>query len=261
MIKILVVYFVDRELDGIPEADWKEAKNTDFSIDFTKRVWNCFDEGALATALSLKAQSREILLEAVTISSEKAYTEQFAGTLYALGFHKIYAVCKGSRNPEQLAEWIDQTVSLNEYHAVFTGQMISPEDRYDLPVYLSEAAGIPCFTSVVDVEWNKDGSKAWGIVYCQNEMENKTYAVKQAAIFSFANARHAYLTMPSLRERIRAKEFRVLWNGTESETECEERVRLEKYRREKSERNCVMNTELHEEQIKMFRTLYLCREV
>ena len=261
MKKILVVYFVDRELDGIPEADWEAAEDKNFSIDYTRRIWNCFDEGALATALSLKEDSREIVLEAVTVSSEESYTEQFAGTLYALGFYRIYAVCKAGRNPKQLAALICRTVPLKEYDAVFTGQMITPEDRYDLPAYLSDAAGIPCFTSVVDVKWNNDGGGAWGIVLCQNEMENRTYAVKNAAVFSFANARHAYLTMPSLRERIRAKELRVLWNDTESETECEEGVEIEKYRREKSVRNCIMNDEPSEEQIKMLQDLYIRREV
>ena len=88
-MKILVCFKVVRDLEQVIEEDWNVEEGASLSIDYTKKIWNCFDEAALETALRIKdALGGECQCSAVTVSDGSMEIGGFVRGLYGVDVYK-----------------------------------------------------------------------------------------------------------------------------------------------------------------------------
>ncbi|MDR3305515.1 MAG: hypothetical protein LBS85_05795, partial [Clostridiales Family XIII bacterium] len=92
-MNIIVCCKVVRDLDDVPAAEWSRAEDSTFEIDYTRKVWNFFDEAALETALCIKDETEgrgsSCDLTALTVVGSKERIDSFLIDLYAIQYGKI----------------------------------------------------------------------------------------------------------------------------------------------------------------------------
>jgi len=208
MLRILVCFKIVHDLESVIPEDWKTAADTSFRVDYTKYIFNCFDEAALETALCIKDELRDVEITALTVNAPEA-ADTFISHLYAVGVDKVVQLSEDRDlhfAPETVAAGISDYLSREHFDAVFTGSQASVGNSGLVPPLLAAMTGRTFLHNVYDVHFSEE---SWQIS-CILRDEFVTLSVQSAILCSFDTARHAYLRIPTLRERLRAKNCRPL---------------------------------------------------
>jgi len=203
-MRILVCFKIVRDLDTVLEADWKNVGNGSFEIDYTKKMLNCFDESALETALCV-AETLGEGAEAHALTVTDQNVEQFLKNLYAIGYTNVTQIKCGAElgfRPRTVASLIASFAKAKGgFDAIFMGYQSSVGDHSVTPFVTAELLGIPCVNMVTDVEAAGGGLTVSSIV----DSGIRKARVLGPAVFAFTNARHTYLRVATLREKMAAK--------------------------------------------------------
>ena len=157
MMKIGVCFKIVPDYEEVPAADWAAMEQLDFT--YVKKMYGCFDEAALETALrlrdSLLAASQNVSCTAVTVGGGP---EVLLQGLYAAGFDEVVTIptagCGGSEFdgngeasenldfcPRETARLLAAYWKTRQPDLILTGRMTGPGDSGLVPVYLAAELG------------------------------------------------------------------------------------------------------------------------
>jgi electron transfer flavoprotein alpha/beta subunit len=164
-MNIAVCFKVVPDFDQVVEADWK-----DFSLStglaYVKRIFGCFDEGALETALRLrsawKEQGEDTVCTALTAAPLPA---PFCKTLFAAGFDRVVDISGGFTDgftgvsPEAFGEFQPRRIaaargnflSSDAWDLILTGGQAGWADTGTVPLLLAEILEMPVLTGVEEL--------------------------------------------------------------------------------------------------------------
>lgn len=203
-MRYLVCFKVVRDLDSVIESDWESAGGDEFEIDYTKKIWNCFDEAALETALQLKDEARRrgqgCEVHAVTISELEI--SDFVNRLFAVGMDSISVIRPDRENlrfrPDIVARVLAKYArGQGGFDAILTGMQASPGDNGQTAALLSQELDMHLVSAVTDLEMTEKGLR----VTQDLGLLKRCMTVVQPAVYAMGNARHAYLRVATLREK------------------------------------------------------------
>jgi electron transfer flavoprotein alpha/beta subunit len=212
-VNIVVCCKIVRNLDDVSKAEWKDARRSDFRIDHTRKIWNFFDESALETALCIKdaweGQGGSCDLTAITAVNPDDRIDPFLKDLIAVKFSRaIKILCPTDLcfSPLLRARLIAKHIEKYQYDAILTGSQASPADAAQTPALIAELLAIPFIDHVTDL------SPGAGALICSSLIENgrRTAAISAPAVYAFSNAKHTYLRVATLREKMNAPTDRIL---------------------------------------------------
>lgn len=245
-MNLLVCFKIVRDLENVIESDWEMAKDGSFEINYTRKIWNCFDEAALQTALCIKNEleksEESCRLTALTISKEKDSIDTFAESLYALHYSKVVQIIDARADlysdPVYIAGLIADYIQQGDrYDAILMGYQSSPYDNAQTPLLTAEMLGIPCIGMVWDIVPEGGGFKT----VAQIEGGTRSFYVNSPAIYMLANAKHTYLGVPTLREKLRAKHNKTIQiDANVLKFRLGNHLCLSELYKEQNQRNCVM---------------------
>jgi len=202
-MRILACFKIVRDLENVIDSDWKSAKDAGFRIDYTKKLINDADQGALETALRIRDEEPETELCAVTVSGDDAAS--FFTGLFAVGYDSGACLI-----PQTDLTWMPgETAALLAYYAektgpydlILTGAQAPPGDSRQVPYLVAERLGLPCIDHVRAVS-HEEGEL---IVWRRTQTADETYAVRGPAVLAVEDPQYAYLRVPTLRERLKVK--------------------------------------------------------
>ncbi|MBR3195547.1 MAG: hypothetical protein IKF50_02480 [Clostridia bacterium] len=202
-MRILACFKIVRDLENVIDSDWKSAKDAGFRIDYTKKLINDADQGALETALRIRDEEPETELCAVTASGDDAAS--FFTGLFAIGYDAGACLI-----PQTDLTWMPgETAALlaryaretGPYDLILTGAQAPPGDSRQVPYLVAERLGLPCIDHVRTVS-HKEGEF---IVLRRTQTADETYAVRGLVLLAMEDPQYAYLRVPTLRERLRVK--------------------------------------------------------
>ena len=237
-MKIGVCFKIVPDYETLLEAEWEQPDGLDFT--YVKKMYGCFDEGALETALrmadSLKAAAQPVETVAVTCGApEGSVSDSLLRALFAAGFDDVVLLPASesfvSRNTaKSLASYF------TSYPAdlIFTGRMVGPSDSGMVPAFLAAELGAEFYPEAVAARWNPEDGRAE--ITCKDNGFLKRYAVSSGAVCSVGDSEAGYLRLFPLKARMEAKK-RVLSRFEPAETEdCEGMAPI--LRAEKTESAC-----------------------
>jgi electron transfer flavoprotein beta subunit len=167
-MKIVVCCKAVPEFEQVVEADWD---NFSLSADlgYARRVFGCFDESALETALRLRTAWEELGEKTECTALTAAFLPSpLRKTLFAVGFDRVVdlsgafqgAASQGDEPQEAgTSEFRPRTVAavLGNYLSSFpcdlilAGRQTGYADTGTVPLLLAEALGIPVITEVGEI--------------------------------------------------------------------------------------------------------------
>lgn len=208
--RILACFKIVRDLESAIEEDWASAVDESFDIDYTRKIISCFDEAALETTLCIADRNEGIRATAVTIGDEPI--GDFIKNLYAIGFDEVVQIQTDQDlrfRPQTVARLLARYVQdEGGFDAIVMGGQASPGDNRQIPYLLAELLNMPCMDFVADLKLMPEGMLAWRETQGCVEL----YQIATPAIYAMENAKHAYLRVATLREKLAAskKQARVL---------------------------------------------------
>ena len=222
MIKILTLFRIVPDYDMVLKEDWKNINH--LNTEFTPRMFDAYDEGAIEGALRLK----DALIEAgeqvsLTAIGSGSFKDTLLSSLYAAGYDDVIFYESESLNEETALEKIIGDISLSDYDMVFTGSESGPFGyRMDGPVVAAEKA-CPWYSDVTEVTYT-EGSL---LVTVENEKEYLTYREHAPFVCSFGNAVNPVLRLFSLKARLEAQKKELTKKKISKFTLRKEDVKLE----------------------------------
>lgn len=238
IMKILVLAKIAPDYDEILPEDWDNIQSLDTT--YVKKIYDCFDEGALEAALRLKEQysltGMKIQCTAF-ISGEKS--QLLLTGLYAAGFDRvIYA--------EGITLWAEALPSMNEwlcreqFDLILTGRQDGIMADKTAAPFLAAMLHYPWLQETVSVTMG-DGPQ---ILLAETETKDSYEKVRLQLpyICSFGNAAQPSLRLFSLKARMEAKKKTV--EQFEVDRPETEKVKIVVKRKEKV---CQMTEQTEEE--------------
>jgi electron transfer flavoprotein alpha/beta subunit len=164
-MKIAVCFKVVPDFDQVVEADWKEF-SLSTGLAYVKRIFGCFDEGALETALRLrsawKEQGKDAECTALTAAPLPA---PFCKTLFAAGFDRVVDIsggftggfpdvspeASGEFQPRRIAAALGNFLKSDPGDIILTGSQADWAGTGTVPLLLAEMLGIPVLTGVEEL--------------------------------------------------------------------------------------------------------------
>lgn len=210
-MKLLVCVKTVQDMDGVLPEDWNHWTEEN-NLDYVKRIYNCFDEAALETALRIRDEAvlhgREVVLQAVTIAPDA----KLMAHLYALGFERVDQIpidLTKDHSPRPAARLLEAYVRANGgFDLILCGIQAEPGNYGMTGILLAEQLNIPCLTNVTEVEFDKELT----VIRQLGDLLHRLQ-VRLPLVLTIGNARNSYLRLPTLREKIAAKSKAVkLWN-------------------------------------------------
>jgi len=157
-MKIAVCFKIIADYDRMSEKDWIWDTGHFVDTSFVRRVFNCFDESALETALMLSRQfetlSEPCELTAVTVDDEQG--DLFLRHLTAIGYsHAVRICCTGQPdlrfNSLVIARLISRYIQQADQQLVILGQQGGEGDNGQTGFLVAEQLGWPCIGEVTNV--------------------------------------------------------------------------------------------------------------
>ena len=157
LIKIVVCFKVVPDFDQVVEADW-EGFSLSTDLGYVKRVFGCFDEGALETALRLRSawEERDEKTECTAVTAA-ALPSPLRKTLFAAGFDRVLdlsGVFSGGTpefRPRHTAALLKDCLGSAGYDLVLAGRQTGYADTGTVPLLLAENLGIPVITEAGEI--------------------------------------------------------------------------------------------------------------
>lgn len=220
-MRILVCFKVISEVDHLNQNELKRLSQGEDVLRFSKRIYSPYDEGALETALVIKATSisndQKDHLTALTIGD---CDSRFLKELYAIRFDEVIQITTEkdcSFSPQTTAQiLIDHLEVTQAYDAIFMGMQAGVGESALVPSLVAQALDLHLVSDVIDVK--KEGIDL--LINSQTDTGKLTMIVKTPILCAFGNAAHPYLRVATLKEKILSKEksANVLSVKTNTET-------------------------------------------
>jgi electron transfer flavoprotein beta subunit len=160
-MKIVVCFKVLPDFDQVVDADWDNfSLSTD--LGYVKRIFGCFDESALETALRLRsawiAEGEQAECHALTAAPLPSL---FCKTLFAAGFDRVldlsgaFAAEAPSSSPEfrprRMAAVLGNYLVSAGYDLILAGRQAGYADTGTVPLFLAEFLEIPVITGIEEI--------------------------------------------------------------------------------------------------------------
>ncbi|MDR2158596.1 MAG: hypothetical protein LBP23_00855 [Treponema sp.] len=156
-MKIAVCFKVVPDFDQMIEADWDNFSPS-ADPEYVRRVFGCFDEGALETALRLRSAWEEggekTECTAVTAAALPA---PLCKTLFAAGFDRVLDLSGAFSGespefrPRRTAAVLGDCLGSAGYDLVLAGRQTGYADTGTVPLLLAEHLGIPVITEAGEI--------------------------------------------------------------------------------------------------------------
>jgi electron transfer flavoprotein beta subunit len=156
-MKIAVCFKAVPDFDRVIEADWD-----DFSLaadwSYVKRIFSCFDESALETALRLRSAWEEMdeKTECTAITAAPL-PPPLCKTLFAAGFDRVVDLSRAlpreavEFQPRHIAAILGNHLYPAACDLILTGSQAGCADTGMVPLLLAEFLGIPPLTGVEEL--------------------------------------------------------------------------------------------------------------
>jgi electron transfer flavoprotein beta subunit len=158
-MKIAVCFKVLPNFDQVVEEDWDNfSLSTD--LGYVKRIFGCFDESALETALRLRSawaeEGEKTECCALTAAPLPSF---FCKALFAAGFDRVLDL-SGTPGPEisspefqsrRTAAVLGSCLRSAAYDLVLAGRQAGYADTGTVPLFLAEFLGIPVITGIEEI--------------------------------------------------------------------------------------------------------------
>lgn len=207
-IQIICCIKITDNLDEMIKEEFKEQKNGYPDTSFVKKMINCFDEAALETALSIKetCKSNNIKVKITVLTLNPGYSEHILHNFPAIGVDNVFVLQDDTRNydfyPEETADILADFIKKEkDVDMILTGKQASPFNSMLVPVYLSEEMEMPFVTDVTDICFDEKQFHIFTGDGCTKEER----CTRQPFVAAVGNADHAYLRVPTLREKLKYK--------------------------------------------------------
>jgi electron transfer flavoprotein alpha/beta subunit len=154
-MKIAVCFKAVPDFDQVVDADW-EHFNLAAGLEYVKRVFGCFDEAALETALRLRqAWEAEGEKTECTALTAAPLPSPLCKTLFAAGFDRVLDLSGAfsGESPEFQPRRVTAVLGnfLTGYDLILTGRQAGYADTGMVPLLLAENLGIPVLTAVEEI--------------------------------------------------------------------------------------------------------------
>jgi electron transfer flavoprotein beta subunit len=159
LTRIVVCFKVVPEFEQVVEADW-DGFSLSTDLGYVKRVFSCFDESALETALRLRSGWEELgeKTECTALTAGPLPTP-LCKTLFAVGFDRVLdlsgAVPQGAMalefRPRTVAAALGTYLASAPYDLILAGRQAGYADTGMVPLLLAEALGLPVLTEVGEI--------------------------------------------------------------------------------------------------------------
>lgn len=206
---ILVCFKITPDLDQLPPGGW-EVDRAALTVEtgFLKTMISPYDESALELALKLAGSAPgPVKLTALTVGDRSA--DRYLKTLYALKFHRAVRLETGADlrfAPESVATAVVTFVRRNPHDLIIMGRQSGVGDNAATPLLTAEMLGWPCINHVTEVS---SGGEDLLKVRALADDGYLSYSARPPLVAAVGNAPHAYLRVPTLKERLEAREKTV----------------------------------------------------
>ena len=212
------------DFEDMDPIEWENPQQLEFG--YVKKIYGCFDEAALETALRLRDQIQTAGETAVTVAvtvgaPESAAAEGLLRSLFAAGFDHVVTIPGTAEfDPKHTARVLAGYFRENPADMIFCGRMVGPADSGMVPLHLARELECDLYPEVTTAVWNADAASV--VVTCR---EGNTLCRRQVAangVCTLGDAEAAYLRLVPLRARMAARnrEF-TSWQGMEQENASE----------------------------------------
>jgi electron transfer flavoprotein beta subunit len=158
-MRIAVCFKVVPDFDQVVEADWD---NFSIAADwgYVKRIFSCFDESALETALRLRSAWEEMdeKTECMAVTAAPL-PPPLCKTLFAAGFDRVLDLSRelseeagaGEFQPRRIAAILGRCLAPAACDLILTGRQAGRADTGIVPLALAESLGIPALTGIEEL--------------------------------------------------------------------------------------------------------------
>ena len=216
MMKIAVCFKIIADYDRLSPKDWVWDDHYLVDTSFVRRVFNCFDESALETALKLAGQLENSCdnLELTALTMDDGLGDLFLKHLMAVGFdHGVRICCKGEKtdlrfNPSVVASLISAYIQKKCQKLVILGMQGGEGENGQTGFLVAEQLGWPCIREVTDVI--KTESPDFLKVTSRIDGASLVQIVKLPMVLIIGNSKDSpYLRIPNLKQKLEAKKKQV----------------------------------------------------
>ena len=209
-MRILVCFKVVDDLDDLLAEDWRQLTPAGPDTGCCKRVLGCFDEAALESALRLRDELADAGgAELTALTADPGYSEHLLSALPAVGYDRVACAESGADlryDPAGTASILKEYISKNgPYDLILCGRQAPPANSGAVPLLLAEALELDAVCDAEDMRMGPDAARgALTVVSALDEgVCERDYPLP--LLVTVGSARHSYLRMPTLREKLAAK--------------------------------------------------------
>lgn len=204
-MKVLVCFQTAPDLEKLADEDWVVDKELQLDVSFVRAELNCFDESSLEMALRLADCSKhlEADLDLTVLTVADRTVEPYLKTLNALKVDRAVRVDPvGDLRllPEVIAAVICEYVKKHDQDVVMLGTQSGVGDNAKTGLLVAEMLGFPCISQVVNVDRVTCKETLFVSNMADGGMQRQT--ICPPCVLSVGNAAHAYLRVPTLKDRI-----------------------------------------------------------
>lgn len=206
-MKIGVCFKIVPDYEELPSVEWDSCDELDFT--YVKKMYGCFDESALETALRLKDSCKKSGIEAETVAvtagvSSGSVTEGLLRGLFAAGVDDVVILPHADHfNPQSTSKLLASWFNENPADIIFTGRMVGPNDSGTVPYYLAEELGYEVLSEVTSINYCEEDTLVHAV--CKEDNLLKTYSVSGKCICTVGDSESPYLRLFPLKARMEAK--------------------------------------------------------
>lgn len=204
-MRVLVCFKVVPDLDQIPPGRWEIDSALRVETGFVKTMLNPYDESALEMALRLaEGAPCPVKLTALTVGGREV--ESYLKTLYALKFDRAVRLESDADlrfSPEGVAAAICAFVRHNPQDLIIMGRQSGVGDNAATPLIAAEMLGWPCISQVTEIKLHGEGWLEVGSTVDDGFLRQ---AARLPLVAAVGNAPHAYLRVPTLKDRLACRD-------------------------------------------------------
>ncbi len=219
-MKIAVCFKPIADYNRLSREDWKWDKDHFIDTSFVRRIFNCFEESALETGLTLSGTSEQISdtvdLTALTIDNQKGDNLQgdlFLKQLLAVGYnHGVRIQCKKKTdlrfNPLVMSHLISAYIKNQGHDLVILGMQGGEGDNGQTGFLLAERLGWPCIGEVSHIV--RDESHDSLKVTSRIDGATLIQTVHLPMVLIMGHSLDSpYLRVPNLKQKLNAKKKQI----------------------------------------------------
>jgi electron transfer flavoprotein alpha/beta subunit len=206
-MKVSICFKVEPKLETMQNNDWISKDNkvdTSFLVDEI----SLFDESALELGLRIKDKT-STYLKAITVGE----TSSLIQNLYSLKYDEVIQIKNDStlnNSPEVVANAIFSLFKKtnDSEDVIIMGQRSSVGYNAKTPFILAELLNYPCISEVIEVQVDENHNTL--SVKSLSDSGIVVQKINPPCVFSVGNTQNCYLRIPTLMEKIKTKNKKVL---------------------------------------------------